>query len=77
MATTTPSASGLSTGDRIELIEMPEEPNPLPRGSKGAVEWVEDVNLGGSGGRFTQVGVEWDNGRSLMLSIPPDRVRRI
>jgi len=69
------SRSGLSAGDRIELLAMPDDPNPVPVGTKGTVEWVNDVDLGGE--RFTQAGVRWENGSSLMLSIPPDRVRRV
>jgi hypothetical protein len=68
-------------GDRIELIEMPDDPYPYPPGSTGTVKWVKLVNLGGgmlggtTEGGFFQVGVDWDHGGGLMLSIPPDRIR--
>lgn len=70
------SSSLLRAGERIELVAMPDDPNPIPAGTCGTVEWASDVDLGGTD-RFTQVGVRWDNGSSLMLSIPPDRIRKI
>lgn len=62
----------LQPDDRIELIEMPADPNPVPVGATGTVKWVSHFD---SPHPYDQVGVSWDNGRSLMLLIPPDRVR--
>jgi len=62
----------LQVGDRIELVSMPEDPNPIPRGTRGTVSHVNRV-----GRDFVQVSVKWDNGSSLMLSFPPDRVRLV
>jgi len=57
-------------GDRIELLSMPKDPDPVPVGSTGTVAFV---NEHGSGPRaWLQIGVDWDNGRSLMLVVPPD-----
>lgn len=57
-------------GDRIRLIAMPDDPNPVPVGSTGTVTFVKEH---GSGARaWLQIGVDWDNGRGLMLSVPPD-----
>ena len=53
-------------GDRIELRRMPEDPDPIPVGTRGTVTFVNDV------GEFVQYAVKWSNGRSLMLSCPPD-----
>ena len=50
---------------------MPNDPDPVPVGTEGTVEEVSDVGPGA----FTQVEVSWDNGRTLMLSMPPDEVR--
>jgi hypothetical protein len=67
-------------GDRIELVHM-DDPYPIAPGTQGTVRNVQLVSLGGgmlggtATGGFFQVGVDWDNGRSLMLSIPPDRIR--
>jgi hypothetical protein len=63
----------MEPGDRIRLVSMPDDPDPLPPGSTGTVTFV--TPLAGLG--WTQVGVAWDNGRTLLLSIPPDRVEII
>lgn len=62
-------------GDRIELISMEDDPDPIPSGTKGTVDFVSDVGYGRD--KFTQIGVKWDNGRTLMLTIPPDSYRII
>ena len=55
-------------GDRIRLIHMPEDPDPVPYGSLGTVRAIHSHH------RWTQVEVDWDNGRHLMLSLPDDVV---
>ena len=55
-------------GDRIRLIHMPEDPDPIPTGSLGTVLAINPHP------RWTQVEVDWDNGRRLMLSLPDDVV---
>lgn len=54
-------------GDRIRLIEMPDDPAPIPAGTEGVVGQVGP----GFQGR-TQVSVVWDTDRSLSLVVPPD-----
>ncbi len=61
----------IQPGDRIVLLSMPDDPDPVPVGTEGTVEDVNDVEPGA----FTQVEVRRDNGRRLMLSMPPDEVR--
>jgi hypothetical protein len=46
----------VAIGDRVELIEMPEDPDPIPPGTQGTVDLVNETL------RFTQIGVKWDNG---------------
>ena len=58
----------LKQGDRIRLISMPQDPDPIPVGSLGTVVAVHDHR------DWIQVEVDWDNGRKLMLSLPEDRV---
>lgn len=58
----------LKKGDRIRLVSMPEDPDPVPLGSIGTVIAVYDHE------GWTQVDVAWDNGRSLMLTMPDDCV---
>ncbi|WP_442508707.1 DUF4314 domain-containing protein [Novipirellula sp. SH528] len=60
----------LKSGDRIRLISMTDDPAPIPAGITGTVAGVYPQS------GWTQVDVEWDNGRSLMPSIPPDMVER-
>ena len=58
----------LKKGDRIRLVSMPQDPDPIPFGSLGTVvEVYEHCD-------WIQVEVDWDNGRKLMLSLPEDRV---
>lgn len=61
----------LKPGDRIRLISMTDDPNPIPTGATGTVagSYLHDG--------WTQVDVDWDSGRSLMLTIPPDVIERI
>jgi hypothetical protein len=58
-------------GDRIRLVAMPDDPDPVPQGTTGTVQAVHPH--GSSGGQWLQVEVNWDNGRKLMLSVPPDQ----
>ena len=55
-----------AVGDRIRLIHMPEDPDPIPAGSLGTVREIHPQR------GWTQVEVDWDNGRQLMLSLPDD-----
>jgi hypothetical protein len=58
----------LKTGDRIRMISMPVDPDPIPTGTHGTVLRVHDHPY------WSQIEVAWDNGRQLMLSIPDDCV---
>lgn len=60
----------LKAGDRVELVEMPDDPHPIPSGSRGRVRGVSTVMLGED--RYQQVLVDWDNGRQLHCCVPPD-----
>jgi len=58
-------------GDRIRLISMPDDPDPITAGATGTVQFVHEHTVGGE--RWAQIDVDWDNGRQLMLSAPHDR----
>ena len=60
----------LKAGDRIRLLSM-DDPDPIPSGTIGTVVAVYPQS------DWTQVDVDWESGRSLMLSIPLDQVQRI
>ena len=45
-------------GTRIELIQMGNDPRPVPPGTRGTVAYVDDMG---------QIGMHWDNGSSLSL----------
>lgn len=59
-------------GDRIELIAMPNDPDPIPAGATGTVVTIIDRYDG-----TRQIVVDWDNcvGRSLNLELPEDHFR--
>jgi hypothetical protein len=62
-------------GDRIELILMGDDPDPLPPGATGIVE-MTPVDYQGS----VQLSVKWDaphERRGLALVSPPDVYRVI
>jgi hypothetical protein len=58
----------VKVGDRIRMGFMPDDPNPIAPGAEGEVTAVNEVKSMG----FTQIGVKWDNGRTLSLAVPPD-----
>lgn len=43
---------------RVRLICMNEDPNPVPAGTEGVIDRVDDA---------MQLHVNWDNGRTLAL----------
>jgi hypothetical protein len=56
----------INPGDRIRIIAMPDDPDPIPAGSEGVVVDVTE-------GPLAQVEVRWDCGRSLYLLPGVDR----
>jgi hypothetical protein len=62
----------LKKDDRIEMISMQNDPDPIPPGTKGTVQYV-----GPTPWNETQVGVKWDNGRTLSVLLPHDSIRKI
>ena len=57
-------------GDRVRLVFMPNDPDPIPEGTEGTVTDVTPIDWGQD--KKTQVHVSWDNGRSLSCVCPPD-----
>jgi len=65
------SAFGVTIGDRVELIAMPNDPHPVRPGTRGTVTHLCDTR------GMEQIGVAWDDGRSLAIIPGTDRWRRI
>ncbi len=55
-------------GTEVELIAMPEDPYPVPPGTRGKVVMVDDAG---------QLVTEWNNGSSLSLIPGVDQFRKI
>ena len=62
-----PKIAGLKVGDRIRLIQMVNDPDPIPAGT---ISSVTEIHIHSD---WTQIEVSWENGRMLMLSSPPDK----
>lgn len=60
-------------GDRVKLIKMANDPDPVPKGTEGEVTHVQYI----SSFKETQVGVKWDNGRSISVILPEDQIIKI
>ncbi len=58
-------------GDRIRLLVMPGDPDPIQVGQLGTVVYVSKHR--DSKDAWRQIDVAWDNGRTLMLVSLPDR----
>lgn len=52
------------TGDRVWLIDMPNDPRPVPSGTEGIVRSIDDAG---------HIHVMWDNGQGLSLIPGVDR----
>jgi hypothetical protein len=55
----------IPVGTKIELISMPDDPDPIPSGTRGVVV----------GGSAEQLWVEWEIRRSLNLLVGVDDFR--
>lgn len=61
-------------GDRITLVHMGDDPNPIAPGTEGTVLSVQKLSFGTTPPAH-QIHVAWDSGRSLSCICPPDIVR--
>ena len=55
-------------GTRLELISMDDPYAPVPSGTRGTVQYVDDAG---------QIGMSWDNGRTLSLIPGEDSFRSL
>ena len=61
----------LRQGDRIRLLSMTDDPDPIQVGQLGTV--VSVSRHGGGNDAWYQIDVSWDSGRTLMLVCLPDK----
>ncbi len=59
--------AGIKAGDCIRLIQMVDDPDPIPVGTIGT---VTEIHIHSD---WTQIEVSWENGRMLMLVSPSDK----
>lgn len=69
------SPSTLRPTDRVRLIHMGPDPDPVPAGSEGSVLQTTDLSHLEPG--QVQVSIAWDCGRALAAVCPPDRLERL
>ena len=55
-------------GTRIQLDPMEDPWAPVPPGTRGTVQFVDDIG---------QIGMKWDNGRTLSLVPGEDSFRKL
>ncbi len=55
-------------GTRLELISMDDPYAPVPPGTRGTVQHVDDAS---------QIGMKWDDGRTLSLIPGEDSFRKL
>ena len=61
-------------GDTIEMIKMGgDDPDPIIPGTKGIVDHIKTLRF--DGGYEEHVDVNWENGRTLKLILPPDEIK--
>ena len=55
-------------GTRLMLLSMEDPYSPVPPGTRGSVEFIDDM---------AQIFMHWDNGRTLPLNSDVDSFRRL
>lgn len=64
-------------GQRIRLLSMGEDPEPISVGSTGTIEKARYFDWPMANPGFWRLDVRWDNRRYLAVIIPPDRIEVI
>ena len=63
-------------GETIEMIKMAgEDPDPIIPGTKGIVDHIKTLRFGDE--YEEHVDVNWENGRTLKVMLPYDKIKRI
>ena len=58
-------------GDRIKLVYMGNDPNPIKEGDIGEITRITKWD------DFFQISMIWDSGRNLSVLIPPDIIIKL
>ena len=66
---------GALPGDTIELVDMFDDPNGIEPGTRGVVEDVASFDFGGNWEEHIEV--NWEDGRTLKVMLPYDKIKRI
>ena len=61
----------MNVDDRVQLILMTKDADPIQAGEQGVITSIVDV------GESIIVDVKWDNGRTLNCVLPPDMLNVI
>jgi len=64
---------GYAVEDRIVMISMKNDPDPIRPGTKGTVSRISSTCTPGE----VQLGVKWDNGRTLAVLLPVDLIEKL
>lgn len=62
-------------GDTIEMVNMEDEVNAIPKGTKGVVIKISSHVFSGEPEEHLEV--KWENGRSLKVLLPHDKIKII
>lgn len=68
------SQPSLNEGDRIKMVQMGNDPNPIEPGTLGTVTGYRYPRSGASTDGTVSHGVRWDNDRGLAIILPLDMV---
>ena len=65
--------NGVFPGDTIEMVEMFDDPNGIDPGTIGVVKDVASFEFGGNWEEHIEV--NWENGRTLKVMLPYDKIK--
>lgn len=61
-------------GDRVRLVAtMKDDPNPIKAGDEGIINFINFCSFD----HTTQIGIQWNSGRTLMALYPIDKLVKI
>ena len=67
--------NGVFPGDTIEMVEMYDDPHGIEAGTIGIVKDVASFEFGGNWEEHIEV--DWENGRTLKVMLPYDKIKKI